>query len=105
VIVSANNPTVSHIITCITKNDLLCLFSYSYDIQTFFGGGNSTQSVNIFKLQKRIIRIITGTRPKDFCREFFKTLQILALAIQYILFIALFMIHNKDFFLNKFGIT
>jgi len=66
--------------------------------------GNSTQSVNIFKLQKKIIRIIMGARPKDFCREFFKTLQMLPLAIQYILSVALFMIHNKDLFKINSGL-
>jgi len=49
-----------------------------------------------------------GARPEDSCREFFKTLQILPLASQYILSIALFMIHNKDLFkinleLHKFN--
>jgi hypothetical protein len=46
-----------------------------------------------------------GARPEDSCRDFFKTLQILPLASEYILFIALFMIHNKDLFKNKFGIA
>jgi len=36
--------------------------------------------------------------PKDACREFFKILQILPLASQYLLSVALFMIHNKDLF-------
>jgi hypothetical protein len=48
--------------------------------------------------KKRIIRITMGTRPKDSFREYFKTLQILPLASQYILSVALFMIHNKDLF-------
>jgi len=48
--------------------------------------------------KKRIIRITMGTRLKDSCREYFKTLQILPLASQYILSIALFMIQNKDLF-------
>jgi DNA integrity scanning protein DisA with diadenylate cyclase activity len=34
--------------------------------------GNSSHSENIFKLQKRIIRIIMGARPRDSCRELFK---------------------------------
>jgi hypothetical protein len=60
--------------------------------------GNSILSINIFKLQKRIIRIIIGARSKDSCREFFKTLQILPLASQYIFSIALFMIQNENLF-------
>jgi hypothetical protein len=39
-----------------------------------------------------------GARPEDSCREYFKTLQILPLASQRILSVALFMIHNKDLF-------
>jgi len=39
-----------------------------------------------------------GARPKDSCREFFRTLQILPLASKYILPVALFMIHNTDLF-------
>ena len=39
-----------------------------------------------------------GARPKDSCREYCKTLQILALASQYISSIALFMIHNTGLF-------
>jgi hypothetical protein len=54
--------------------------------------GNFSQSVNIFKLQKRIIGIIMGSRPKDACGEYFKILQILPLASQYLLSVALFMI-------------
>ena len=58
--------------------------------------GNSSQSVNIFKLQKIIIGIIMGCRPKDACGEYLKILQILPLASQYLLSVALFVIHNKD---------
>jgi len=60
--------------------------------------GNFSQSVNIFKLQERIIGIILGSRPKDSCGEYFKILQILPLASQYLLSLALFMIYNKDLF-------
>jgi len=61
-----------------------------------FFGGNSTQNVNNFKLQLRIIRIIIGTRPEDSCREYIRTLQMLPLASHYTLSVVLFMIHNKD---------
>jgi hypothetical protein len=33
---------------------------------------SSSHSVNIFKLQKRIIRITMGARPRDSCRELLK---------------------------------
>ena len=39
--------------------------------------GNSHHSINIFKSQKRIVRIMTGTDKRDTCRPLFKKLQIL----------------------------
>jgi len=39
-----------------------------------------------------------GSKPKDACGEYFKILQILPSASQYLLSVALFMIHNKDSF-------
>jgi hypothetical protein len=47
--------------------------------------GNSSHSVTIFKIQKNIIRIITGCRSRDSCRDLFKNIKILSLQSQYIL--------------------
>jgi hypothetical protein len=52
-------------------------------------------SANIFNMQKNIIRITTGCRRKDSCRDLFKDLKILPLQSQYILPIILF-INNKN---------
>jgi hypothetical protein len=60
--------------------------------------GTLTHSSNIFKLQKRMIRILMEARPRDSCREFFKILNILPLASKYILSLALFMVTNKSLF-------
>jgi hypothetical protein len=38
--------------------------------------GNSSNSLHVFRLQKRAIRIITGSRPRDSCRGMFKNLRI-----------------------------
>jgi hypothetical protein len=57
--------------------------------------------MDIFKLQKRMIRILMEARPRDSCRKFFnilKILKILPLASQYILSLALFMVTNKSLF-------
>jgi hypothetical protein len=48
--------------------------------------GNSIHTVCNFKLQKRIIRIIRGTRTRDFSRDLFKILKLLLLSSQYIFF-------------------
>jgi hypothetical protein len=37
--------------------------------------GNSTHSTKIFKIQKRAIRIITGSKNRDACRDLFKNLK------------------------------
>jgi hypothetical protein len=64
--------------------------------------GNSTDSDDIFKIQKRIIRIITNSNKNASCRELFKILNILPLQSQYIYSILLFITKNKEqFFPNS----
>ena len=46
--------------------------------------GNSYYSTNIFRLQKKTIRIIMRIRNRDSCREHFRKLKILTLQSQYI---------------------
>jgi hypothetical protein len=60
--------------------------------------GEIPNKVSTYLSYKKNIRIIICARPKDSCREYFKALQILPLAAQYILSIVLFMIFNKDLF-------
>jgi hypothetical protein len=60
--------------------------------------GNSSHSGNNFKLQKRIVRIIRGARPRDSCRELFKVSKISPLTSQYIFSLALFVANNKNLF-------
>jgi tRNA A58 N-methylase Trm61 len=56
--------------------------------------GNSHCSSIIFRLQKRIIRIIVGIRGRDSCREHFKKLKILPLQSQYVLSLLRFVIYR-----------
>ena len=60
--------------------------------------GNSPQSTYIFKIQKRIIRIMTKSGRTDSCRQLFKRLRILPLKSQYILSTLLFVVKNNDLF-------
>jgi len=60
---------------------------------------HTPDSIKIFRLQKKIIRIMMGCRSKDSCRKFFFNLEILPLPSQYILSLLLFMIRNKNQFL------
>jgi hypothetical protein len=60
--------------------------------------GNSIGAKKIFKLQKKNIRIITHTRPRDSCKEIFKNKQMMTLYLQYIYSIILFVVNNKYIF-------
>ena len=51
---------------------------------------SSPSAIKVFKLQKKIIRIITNTKPRDSCREVFKNMQILTLYS-----LILFVVNNK----------
>jgi hypothetical protein len=61
--------------------------------------GNSPQSINIFRMQKNIIRIMLGCRRRDSCRNLFRELEILPLASRYILCLMLFVVKNKNEFI------
>jgi hypothetical protein len=81
-------------------------FSYFHSIMSYgiIFWRNSSISNNIFRLQKRVIRIITNIRSRDSCREQFKKLQILPLQSQYILSLVLFVINSNDMFEHNCGI-
>jgi hypothetical protein len=60
--------------------------------------GNSPHSRGIFKMQKRVLRILTGIGYRDSCRELFKEHKILNLPSQYIFSLLLFVIRNMSLF-------
>jgi hypothetical protein len=63
--------------------------------------GDSFNSINIFRLQKKVIRIITNSRNKDYCRELFKKLRILPFYSQYIFSLLTFVINNCNFLISN----
>jgi hypothetical protein len=63
--------------------------------------GNSTHSKCVFKLQKRAIRKIMGARNYVSCREVFKLLKILPLSGQYIYSSIMFLVNNRNLFLDN----
>jgi hypothetical protein len=40
-------------------------------------GGNTPNSITVFRIQKQIIRVIMNARTRDSCRDLFKNLKIL----------------------------
>jgi len=60
--------------------------------------GNSPHSIKIFKMQKRIIRIMIGCKNRVSCRNLFRRLEILPFVSQYILSLMFFVVKNKNLF-------
>jgi hypothetical protein len=76
-------------------------YVYSHISYGIIFWGNSVDSHRIFKLQKRIIRIICGIRQRDTCRPHFKQLKILSMPSIYIFQLLVFVKNN----LNRFRFT
>lgn len=75
-------------------------YSYFNTIMSYglFIWGNSPHSLRIFRMQKKIIRIMTGCNSRVSCRNLFRMLRILPFASQYILSLMLFVVNNKNLF-------
>ena len=75
-------------------------YSYAHSIMSYglIFWGNSTDSDDIFRIQKRIIKIITNSNRNASCRELLKKPNLLPLQSQYIYSILLFITKNKDQF-------
>jgi hypothetical protein len=58
----------------------------------------------IFKIQKRVIRIITNSGNRDSCRDLFKNLNILPLQSQYLLTLLMFVVKNKELFKSNLDV-
>jgi len=56
--------------------------------------GDSSCSINIFRLQKKVIRILMSTRKRDSCRNLFKSPNISPLQCQYIFLLLCFVVKN-----------
>jgi hypothetical protein len=78
----------------------MAYFSYFHSIMTYrlVFWGNSYHSNTVFKLQKRIIKIMVGIRNRDSCRKYFRKLKILPIQSQYIFIPLIFVINNKQHF-------
>jgi hypothetical protein len=82
--------------------DTLKIVYYSYFHSLIIYGiifwGNSSLSLQVFKSQKRIIRIMYGLCTMDSCRDAFKNLHILPLKSQYTYCLLLFIVNNGDLY-------
>ena len=60
--------------------------------------GNSPSAKKVFKLQKKVIRIIANIGTRDSCKEIFKSLQIMTLYSLYAYSIITFVVNNRHLF-------
>jgi len=75
-------------------------FSYFHLVMSYgiIFWGNAHLYVNIFKIQKRILRIMNHKSKRDSCRDLFKQWKILTFSSQYIFSLLLFVVGHKDLF-------
>ena len=57
--------------------------------------GSPSYGIKISWLQKKVIGIITGTRNRDSCRDYFKTLKMFPLQTQCLLFVFMFVVKKR----------
>jgi hypothetical protein len=79
------------------KINVLCLLPLHHVIWSYFWG-NSTDSKKVFYIQKRIIRIMAGTKRRASCRKLFKKFNILPLASEFLLSLLSFVVDNIEKF-------
>ena len=78
---------------------MIC-FSYAHSVMSYgiIFWGNKHSNKNIFKIQKRIIRIIANIGNHESCRQAFKELQILTLPLQFIFSLLIFVNKIREIF-------
>jgi hypothetical protein len=83
-----------------TETLRMVYFAYVHSVISYgiIFGGNQPYSEKIFKIQKRLIRIITNSRMRDSCKELFQRLEILPPYSQYIFSFSIFVIKNKQLY-------
>ena len=86
---------------CIEKRSTYFSYAHSCISYGIMFWGNSSNSEEIFKVQKRIIRIIMNLSKNASCWQPFKDLNILWVTSQYILPVLLFLSKSKDQFLTN----
>jgi len=84
---------LSHCNTTIIKTIYFAYFHSILEYGIAFWG-NFTESVKVFKLQKRVIRLMTGYNVRASCRPLFPRLGIMTLSSQYIFSLMRFLSQN-----------
>jgi hypothetical protein len=88
------------------KTLIMTYYAYFHSLMDYgiIFWGHSSYSIHIFRLPKKVIRIITSTRNRESVRNVFRNLKILPLQSQYIYSILSFVIDSMDQFTSNFTI-
>jgi hypothetical protein len=89
---------IKHIVPKDTLRVIYFAHIHSIIIYGIIFGGSSYYANKVFILQKKIIRIMTNTRPRDSYRKSFKNMEKMTLYSQYIYSLVLYTITNKHLF-------
>jgi hypothetical protein len=78
-------------------------FAYIHSVMTYgiILWGNSSYTIQIFSIQKKIIKIMLGLKKRDSCRDWFKEMKIIPLCSQYIYSLMLYIINNIHLFVRN----
>ena len=85
----------------VTLNTFKTIYYSYFNVFISYGlpfSGNSTHSIKIFRMQKRIIGIMIGCKNMVSCRNLFRRLEFLPFVSQYILSLMFFVVKNKNLF-------
>jgi hypothetical protein len=82
---------------------LMTYYAYIHSIMSYgiIFWGNSTHSNQIFKIKKKIVRIIMKAGNRDSCLPLFRIVNILPFYSQYIFSTSIFVVKNMDMFLSN----
>jgi hypothetical protein len=89
------NNRQTHNVSGESEDDLLCLSTLHYILWNFFWD-NSPYAIQLFRIQKKLIRIMMGLKKKDSCKNSFKDMKILTLWCQYIYSLMQYVVNNED---------
>ena len=76
------------------KNIIFLVRSHSITSYRIIFGGNTPNSIKVFRMQKKkVIRIISKSKKMDSCSELFKTMEILPLYSQYMFSLLMYVVN------------
>jgi len=89
----------------VNANAIIMIYHFLFHAVMTYGiifWGKSFHSIQVFRMQKKAIRIIMGHGNRESCRNLFKELNILPLMSQYIITLLKFVSNNsKQYFANS----